>query len=82
LLRWQIQAREGSTPHGLYSRGRHRFCQATTLRDGAVDTNALSIRSDADLGFELGHVEAEQSVTCYFLLDESLAHGFFKAFRP
>jgi hypothetical protein len=66
----------------LYCRGRHHFRQATTLRDGALDANALAIRNDADLGFELVHVEVEQCIACYFLLDESLAHGVLEAFGP
>jgi hypothetical protein len=64
----------------LYCRRRHHLRQATTLRDGALDANPLAIRSDTDLGFELAHVEIEQSVACDLLLDESLAHGIFEAF--
>jgi len=51
----------------------------TQFCDGVRDADVLSVRHDADFGFEDAHVELEQNLACDFLLEELGANCVIKA---
>jgi hypothetical protein len=71
---------EGSTARQLFGWGRHEARWAAQLCDSIPDTHALAIGGYTDFGFEHGHVELEQNITRYFLLDKLFAYGIVKTF--